>query len=282
MLSMLQTPPRESAGAQIVAGPGSRGWARYPAGSTLPGLLECPVAHHDGAGAQAARERRDGEGEEREDEGSTGEKEEKGDGREIVTSRDQGTNPEVAREALGLQEEKHQFFLKLKKVVDEEEKFVDEEVKRAEWSDHSDFSCRQTRTHFLSLQGHPRALSHPAGRHLHVPDGGKQMSPPQVLTTWHSVGPRLSQGTQSTRNAKAAQAVPMGLLSSHLTLDPLNFLIVLVSSSERLQHFLQCSPCLSHNHSPKPCTATFIPPRQGVSSLVVGALALQKQMERTN
>lgn len=88
---------------------------------------------------------------------------------------------------------------------------------------------------------------------------------------------RLSQGTQSTGNSKAVQAVPMELLSSHLTMDPPNSPIVPVSSSEPLQRFLQCSPCLSHSHSPKPCTATFIPP-----SLVVGALDLQKQMEHAN
>lgn len=42
----------------------------------------------------------------------------------------------------------------------------------------------------------------------------------------------LLQGPQSTGNSKAAQVVPMGLLSPHLTMDPLNLPIVLVSSLE--------------------------------------------------
>lgn len=49
-------------------------------------------------------------------------------------------------------------------------------------------------------------------------------------TTWAQQ--LLSQGPQSMGNSKAAQAVPMGLLSPHLTMDPLNLPIVLVSSSE--------------------------------------------------
>lgn len=43
---------------------------------------------------------------------------------------------------------------------------------------------------------------------------------------------QLSQGRQSTGNSKAAQVVPMGLLSPHLTMDPLNRPTALVSSSE--------------------------------------------------
>lgn len=85
---------------------------------------------------------------------------------------------------------------------------------------------------------------------------------------------------------------------------------------QHLRHFLQCSTCLSHSHSPMLCTATFSPPRQVMvdrhhagaqfqrsSSLPLrllslltshtlpphlgflqpgGALSLQKQMEHAN
>lgn len=70
-------------------------------------------------------------------------------------------------------------------------------------------------------------------------------------------------------NSKVARVAPMELLNPHLTMDPRSLPTVLVSSSEHLPRFLQCSTCLSHSHSPMPCTATFSPPRQGFSSLVV-------------
>lgn len=112
---------------------------------------------------------------------------------------------------------------------------------------------------------------------------------------------QLLQGPQSMGNSKAAQAVPMGLLSPHLTMDPLNQPIALVSSSEvsdgkggrglssrptgrsvvnrlkgvcngcasclsqHLQRFLQCSTCLSHSHSLMPCTAISSPLRQVIT-----------------
>nr|KAF6360233.1 hypothetical protein mMyoMyo1_011179 [Myotis myotis] len=143
----------------------------------------------------------------------------------------------LQEELWALQEETHLLFLQLKKVVDEEEKVIDEEAKRAEWSDHSDLSCRHTGTHFLSVQGRPGTLSCPAGTLMALMEPNRcphsKCLPPGILWTQ-----RLSQGTQSTGNANAAQAVPMGLLSSHLTLDPLNNPIDLVSCSERLQHFL--------------------------------------------
>lgn len=132
-----------------------------------------------------------------------------------------------------LQEEKHLLFLQLEKAVDEEEKVIDEEVKRAEWSDHSDLSCRHTGTHFLSVQGRPGTLSCPAGTRMALMEPNRcphsKCLPPGILWTQ-----RLSQGAQSTGNANAAQAVPMGLLSSHLTLDQLNNPIVLVSCAECL------------------------------------------------
>lgn len=91
-----------------------------------------------------------------------------------------------------------------------------------------------------------------------------------------------SQGLRSTGSFKAVQVVPMGLLSPHLTMDPHNQHIVLASSSEHPQHFLQCSTCLSHSHSPMPYTATFSPPKQGSSSLVVPSPCKSKWNMPTN
>lgn len=40
---------------------------------------------------------------------------------------------------------------------------------------------------------------------------------------------------------------------------------------QHLPRFLQCSTCLSHSHSPTPCTATFSPPRQVMGTPRAGA-----------
>lgn len=103
-------------------------------------------------------------------------------------------------------------------------------------------------------------------------------------------------------NSKVALGGAHGVqLNPHLTMDPRSLPTVLVSSSEvrweeefssrpkggvlnRLhaevlmasclpQHsrFLQCSTCLSHSHSPMPCTATFSPPRQVMGTPHAGA-----------
>lgn len=73
-------------------------------------------------------------------------------------------------------------------------------------------------------------------------------------------------------NSKAVQGVLMGLLSPHLIMGQHNQPIVLASSSEPHQHFLQCSTYLSHSHNPMQCMATFSPLRQGSSSPAVPSL----------
>ncbi|EDL12471.1 mCG22494, isoform CRA_a [Mus musculus] len=80
------------------------------------------------------------------------------------------------------------------------------------------------------------------------------------------------QEPQNMDNSKAVQGVLMGLLSPHLIMGQHNQPIVLASSSEPHQHFLQCSTYLSHSHNPMQCMATFSPLRQGSSSPAVPSL----------
>ncbi|KAG8507103.1 G protein pathway suppressor 2, partial [Galemys pyrenaicus] len=101
-------------------------------------------------------------------------------------------------------------------------------------------------------------------KHLHV---GEEDGDGKPGTMWAQQLPL--RGPQSMGSFKAAQVVPMELLSPHLTMDPHSQPIALASSSEHLQHFLQCNTCLSHSHSPMQYMATFSPLKQGSSSLVV-------------
>lgn len=89
-------------------------------------------------------------------------------------------------------------------------------------------------------------------------------------TTWDQQ--LLLQEPQNMDNSKAVQGVLMGLLSPHLIMGQHNQPIVLASSSEPHQHFLQCSTYLSHSHNPMQCMATFSPLRQGSSSPAVPSL----------
>uniref|UniRef100_A0A8C4M7K9 Uncharacterized protein n=1 Tax=Equus asinus TaxID=9793 RepID=A0A8C4M7K9_EQUAS len=73
-------------------------------------------------------------------------------------------------------------------------------------------------------------------------------------------------------DSQKAQVAPMGLLSPQLSIGPASQPMVPCSSSEHLQHFLQCDSCFSH--SLRQCTMTFRPPRQGFSSLVVLPMCL--------
>ncbi|EQB77157.1 G protein pathway suppressor 2 [Camelus ferus] len=177
---------------------------------------------------------------------------------------------------LALQEEKHQLFLQLKKVLHEEEK-----RRRKEQSDLTTLTSAayqqgltvHTGTHLLSMQGSPGGHSRPGT--LMAADRAKQMFGPQVLTTRHYVGsaaafagtPEHGQFQGSPGGAYGTAQPPPHYGPTQPAYSP--------SQQLRVQYLSQPQPqpYAVHSHF-QPTQTGFLQPG--------GALSLQKQIEHAN
>ncbi|XP_040099454.1 G protein pathway suppressor 2 isoform X4 [Oryx dammah] len=184
---------------------------------------------------------------------------------------------------LALQEEKHQLFLQLKKVLHEEEK-----RRRKEQSDLTTLTSAayqqgltvHTGTHLLSMQGSPGGHNRPGT--LMAADRAKQMFGPQVLTTRHYVGsaaafagtPEHGQFQGSPGGAYGAAQPPPHYGPTQPAYSPSQQLRA-PSAFPAVQYLSQPQPqpYAVHSHF-QPTQTGFLQPG--------GALSLQKQMEHAN
>ncbi|KAM6163363.1 LOW QUALITY PROTEIN: G protein pathway suppressor 2 [Rhynchocyon petersi] len=184
---------------------------------------------------------------------------------------------------LALQEEKHQLFLQLKKVLHEEEK-----RRRKEQSDLTTLTSAayqqsltvHTGTHLLSMQGSPGGHNRPGT--LMAADRAKQMFGPQVLTTRHYVGsaaaftgnPEHGQFQGSPGGAYGTAQPPPHYGPTQPAYSPSQQLRA-PSAFPAVQYLSQPQP------QPYPVHSHFQPTQTGF--LQPGsALSLQKQMEHAN
>ncbi|XP_021784359.1 G protein pathway suppressor 2 isoform X2 [Papio anubis] len=184
---------------------------------------------------------------------------------------------------LALQEEKHQLFLQLKKVLHEEEK-----RRRKEQSDLTTLTSAayqqsltvHTGTHLLSMQGSPGGHNRPGT--LMAADRAKQMFGPQVLTTRHYVGsaaafagtPEHGQFQGSPGGAYGTAQPPPHYGPTQPAYSPSQQLRA-PSAFPAVQYLSQPQPqpYAVHGHF-QPTQTGFLQPG--------GALSLQKQMEHAN
>ncbi|XP_058903960.1 G protein pathway suppressor 2 isoform X1 [Kogia breviceps] len=184
---------------------------------------------------------------------------------------------------LALQEEKHQLFLQLKKVLHEEEK-----RRRKEQSDLTTLTSAayqqgltvHTGTHLLSMQGSPGGHNRPGT--LMAADRAKQMFGPQVLTTRHYVGsaaafagtPEHGQFQGSPGGAYGTAQPPPHYGPTQPAYSPSQQLRA-PSAFPAVQYLSQPQPqpYAVHSHF-QPTQTGFLQPG--------GALSLQKQMEHAN
>ncbi|XP_039193843.1 G protein pathway suppressor 2 isoform X3 [Crotalus tigris] len=180
-----------------------------------------------------------------------------------------------------LQEEKHQLFLQLKKVLHEEEK-----RRRKEQSDMTTLAAAAYQqgmavhagTHILNMQGSPSG--HNRAATLIPADRAKQMFGPPVITTRHfATQPAFPAGTPEHGQYQGSQAghspyavgqgqhtVPVSYASSQSIRGP--------SAFSTMQYLPQQQPGYAiHGHFPA-AQAGFIPPST--------TIPLQKQLEHAN
>ncbi|TKC43754.1 hypothetical protein EI555_018827 [Monodon monoceros] len=178
---------------------------------------------------------------------------------------------------LALQEEKHQLFLQLKKGLHEEEK-----RRRKEQSDLTTLTSAayqqgltvHTGTHLHSMQGSPGGHNRPGT--LMAADRAKQMFGPQVLTTRHYVG--SAAAFAGTPEHGQFQGTPGGAYGTAQPPPHYGPTQPAYSPSQQLRVQYLSQP----QHQPYAVPATFSPPRQGSSSLVVPRPCKNKWNTLTN
>jgi G protein pathway suppressor 2 len=115
------------------------------------------------------------------------------------------------------------------------------------------------------MQGYPGGHNRPGT--LMAADRAKQMFGPQVLTTRHYVGSAAaSAGTPEHGQFQGSPGGAFGTAEPPPHYGPIQPAYSPSQQLRALQHFLQCSTCLSHSHNPMQCMATFSPLRQGSSN----------------
>uniref|UniRef100_A0A3B3WET6 G protein pathway suppressor 2 n=1 Tax=Poecilia mexicana TaxID=48701 RepID=A0A3B3WET6_9TELE len=184
----------------------------------------------------------------------------------------------------GLQEEKHQLFLQLKKVLHEEEK-----RRRKEQSDITTLTSASyqpslsmhTGQHLLSIPGSPVSHSRPGAL---LGERSKQLFPASVIPTRHYQTPGFSSSSAEHGQFSGSQGVhePYGVAASQHPSTyapgpsvPVSF----ASSSQNRASAFQAMQYLPHQQTGYPVHSHF--PSQ--AGFISGAsIPLQKQLEHAN
>lgn len=184
----------------------------------------------------------------------------------------------------GLQEEKHQLFLQLKKVLHEEEK-----RRRKEQSDITTLTSASyqpslsmhTGQHLLSIPGSPVSHSRPGAL---LGERSKQLFPASVIPTRHYQTPPFNSGPAEHGQFSGSQGVhePYGVAASHpSTYAPGPSVPVSFASSSQIRGApaFQAMQYISHQQPGYPVHSHF-PSQPGYISGT--SIPLQKQLEHAN
>ncbi|XP_074518066.1 G protein pathway suppressor 2 isoform X1 [Halichoeres trimaculatus] len=194
----------------------------------------------------------------------------------------------------GLQEEKHQLFLQLKKVLHEEEKRRRKEQSLSLFSLHSDITTLTSASyqsslpmhagqHLLSIQGSPVSHSRPGAL---LGERSKQLFPAAVIPARHYQTPGFSSGSAEHGQFSGGQGVhePYGVAQAQhpSTYAPGPSVPASFASSSQIRagaSAFQAMPYLPHQQPGYPVHSHFT----SQPGYIPGAgIPLQKQLEHAN